>query len=263
MKRPLLLYGLIVAAATASWAQTATRLQRLEIAFWPEYDQPAMLVMYRGWLPMDEPLPSMVTLPIPWAVEVPSAVAKRGPGTGLLVAPYTVETGSDWNRLHLQTDLPEIRLEFYVDLDTTQSQRTFTLHWPGGPAIADLSYEVMQPPGSTDFTVKPGSNTRTVGPDGLGYFAEELGSVPADGEFFVQVSYTKPDATLTATAMQPVSPQPQQALPLNPPPEQGSTGRAEPAAEVTQSIWPVVVPVLILAAVATLWILISTRGKPS
>ena len=262
MKRSLILFGLIAAAATVSWAQTATRLERLQIAIWPEYDQPAMLVMYRGWIPIDEPLPSTVTFPIPAAVEVPNAVAKRGPGTDLLVAPYTVETAGDWNRLHLQTDLPEIRLEFYLDLDTTQEQRSFTLHWPGGPAIADLSYEVMQPTGARDFSVTPGSGTSAVGPDGLNYFVEQLGSVPAGGEFFIEISYTKTDPALTISAMQPVSPQPQQALPLNPPPAQSRTSQPEPETAGAESIWQVVIPVLILAAIGTAWILISTRRKP-
>lgn len=261
MKKSLVLFGLLMAITCGSWAQESPRLQRLEVAFWPEYDQPAMLVMYRAWLAMDEPLPATVTLPLPASVEVPNAVAKRGPGTNLLVAPYTIEPGFEWNRLHLQTDLPEIRLEFYVDLDTTGTQRDFTLHWPSGPAIEELTYEVMQPPGATNFAVTPGSGIQSKGTDGLTYFREQLGAVPAGGEFFIEIAYTKPDATLTVAAMQPISPQPQQALPLNPPPASSDSLATEPVAEVSQSIWQVVIPVLILAAVATLWILLSTRGK--
>src|SRR3989304_6053039 len=39
----------------AGHAQAAPTLAELEIDFWPEYDQPAMLVIYRGTLTADAP----------------------------------------------------------------------------------------------------------------------------------------------------------------------------------------------------------------
>ena len=154
----LIALATLFAVAASSVAQPPhVHLNRFEVAIWPEYDQPAALVMYRGWLAPDVELPITVTLPLPSQVTAPSAVAKRGPGTGLLVAPYTIESNGEWNMVHLQTDLPEIRVEFYMDLATDQPARAFTFEWPGGPVIDEAFYEVMQPLGATDFSATPSS----------------------------------------------------------------------------------------------------------
>ena len=174
---------------------------RFEVAIWPEYDQPAALVMYRAWLAPDVQLPITVTLPLPAEVSSPSAVAKRGPGTGLLVAPHTIESNGDWKLVHLQTDLPEIRVEFYMDLATDQPARSFTFEWPGGPVIDEAFYEVMQPLGATDFAATPSSEPPALGQDGLVYQREELGPIAEGATFFVQFAYEKSTPDLTASAL--------------------------------------------------------------
>lgn len=240
-------------AAAAAAAQTATRLDRLEVAIWPEYDQPAALVMYRGWLPADEPLPTTVSLPMPSRVASPSAVAKRAPGTQLLVAPFTLESDGDWNRVHLQTDMPEIRLEYYDDLALDQPERSLLFEWPGGLAIANASYEVMQPAGARDLAVAPSSTPAVVGADGLAYRREELGPVPAAGTFFIEIRYTKTTPGLTVTALQPTAPP---AAPSGPAPV------PEPASDAgaaLDSVWLVVVPIVLAGALAVLWVLLASR----
>ncbi len=77
------------------------------------------------------------------------------PAPGCWWPPYTIESNGDWNMVHLQTDLPEIRVEFYMDLATDQPGRAFTFEWPGGPVIDEAFYEVMQPLGATDFSATP------------------------------------------------------------------------------------------------------------
>ena len=233
--------------------------QRLEIALWPEYDQPATLVMYRGWLSADVQLPITVTLPFPAEVTALNAVAKRGPATGLLVAPHTVENNGDWNLVHLQTDMPEIRVEFYMDLPTDQAGRSFTFEWPGGPVIDEASYEVMQPLGATNFSASPSSGPPALGQDGLLYQREILGPITEGASFFIQFAYETSTPDLTASALQPVAPPPQQALP----PAQAAppASAAQPIASGSDnSIWFVVLPIVFLAGLAAGWILLKS-GK--
>ena len=237
--------------------------QRFEVAIWPEYDQPAVLVMYKGMLSPDVQLPITVSLPIPAAVAVPSAVAKRGPTTGLLVAPYTIENGEKWNIVHLQADLPEIRLEFYLDLETSQPARSFTFEWPGGPEIDVAAYEVMQPLGAANFSVAPSSAPPGMGQDGLTYQREELGPVPEGGSFFVQFSYEKATPDLTASALKPVAPPQQQTVP---PPATAQTtepSTAQSAQPADNSVWFVVIPIVFVAGLAAGWILLSTKKEKS
>lgn len=261
--RLLFILALLVGLSVPSPAQLHVHFQRLEVAIWPEYDQPSALVMYRGWLSPDVQLPITVSLPVPASVTTPNAVAKRAPGTNLLVAPYTVETGETWNLVHLQTDMPEIRLEYYVDLSTTQPQRSFTFEWPGGPEIDNLHYEVMQPLGATDFRVAPSSGPPVVGSDGLTYAREDLGPIPDGGSFFIETSYTKTTPDLTASALQPVAPPPQQS----PPPGATSQSPQTPAAQTTtpadSSVWYIVLPIVFAAGLAAGWILLSMKKERS
>lgn len=250
--------------ATAIAQPPNVHFQRLEVAIWPEYDQPAALVMYRGWLAPDVLLPITVTLPLPSGVTAPSAAAKRGPGTGLLVAPYTVETRGEQNLIHLQTELPEIRIEFYMDLATDQPGRAFSFEWPGGPAIAETLYEVMQPLGATDFVATPSSAPPVLGQDGLMYQREELGPIAEGAPFYIQVSYNKSSPDLTASALQPVAPPQQTSPPIQaaaPAPQPQPQASAETS---NDSIWIVVLPIVFAAGLAAGWILLKTgREKDS
>ena len=255
----LVVLSTVAAAAVAQ--PPHVHFQKFEVAIWPEYDQPAALVMYRGWLAPDVQLPITVSLPVPTSVAAPSAAAKRGPATGLLVAPYTVENRGDWNIVHLQTDLPEVRIEFYLDLATDQPQRAFTFEWPGGPVIDETAYEIMQPLGATDFKASPSSAPPALSQDGFTYQREELGPVAEGAPFYIQFSYTKNTPDLTASAMQPV-PAPQQAAPTpNSASAAGGTEAARRAETGSNSVWYVVIPILVVAALAFGWILGSTRRK--
>lgn len=257
----LIALATLFAVAASSVAQPPhVHLNRFEVAIWPEYDQPAALVMYRGWLAPDVELPITVTLPLPSQVTAPSAVAKRGPGTGLLVATHTIESNGDWNMIHLQTDLPEIRVEFYLDLATDQPGRAFTFEWPGGPVIDEAFYEVMQPLGATDFAATPSSAPPALGQDGLMYQREELGPIAEGAPFYVQVSYNKNSPDLTASALRPASPPAQTSPPpqtVAPAPQQQPAASAESS---NDSIWIVVLPIVFAAGLAAGWILLKT-GK--
>ena len=262
--KKLALLLLLVRVAAPSIAQPHVHFQRFEVAIWPEYDQPTALVMYRGWLSPDVQLPVTVSLPVPSSVSAPSAAAKRGPGTNLLVAPYSVENGDKWNLVHIQADLPEIRLEYYVDLDTSRPERKFLFEWPGGPEIDSAAYEVMQPLGASNFTVAPSSAPPALGQDGLNYQRQDLGPIPENGGFFVEVRYSKNTPDLTTSALQPAAPPPQQTLS---PPSTGQTGQpaaTQPAPSSDSSLWFVVIPIVFVAGLAAGWILLSTKKeKPS
>lgn len=257
---PLTLLMLLAFFAGPILAQPPhVHFQRLEVAIWPEYDQPAALVMYRGWLAPDVQLPITVTLPLPAQVTAPNAVAKRGPGTGLLVAPHTIESNGEWNMIHVQTDMPEVRVEFYLDLATDQPARALTFEWPGGPVIDEAFYEVMQPLGATEFAASPSSAPPALSQDGLMYLREELGPIAEGAPFYVQISYNKATPDLTASALQPVAPPPQTSMPpQQAAPAQQPTSAGE--ADSNDSIWIVVLPIVFAAGLAAGWILLKA-GK--
>ena len=70
----LLIMGLLQ-AKNLSAQQPATVLEFLEVELWPDFDQPALLVLLSGALPADAPLPATITIPLPEAATI-NAVAR-------------------------------------------------------------------------------------------------------------------------------------------------------------------------------------------
>ena len=60
-------------AAQPAYAQSPAGLADLEIALWPEYDQPQVLVIYRAQLEQDTLLPAAVSLGLPAGVQAMNA----------------------------------------------------------------------------------------------------------------------------------------------------------------------------------------------
>src|SRR3989304_4462773 len=124
-------------------AQGSPTLQRVEIALWPEYDQRAMLVIYRVTLAEGTSLPATLSIPIPARAGEPTAVAQQGDDGVLILANYTRLPGSgDWASLEIQAENPQIQIEFYDTLSTEVDQREYTLLWPGGWPVGELAFEV-------------------------------------------------------------------------------------------------------------------------
>jgi len=248
--------------STATWGQEQQPLERLEVVLWPEYDQSGVLVMYRGWLAPDTALPTTVALPMPDSVAVPSAVAKRPIGGDLLLTPYTVESHDGWQWAYVQTDAPEIRLEYYADLATDAANRRFQFEWPGGPAIDQIAYEVMQPLGASDLSVSPGSSRPQLAPDGLVYQREEIGGVPEGGQFFIDVSYAKTSSDLTAANLGTFQPAPPPSVPSSQTFESPTTENrpSEDPADTTN--WLFVLPIVLIAGVGIIWLVLRSPKGP-
>ena len=245
-----------------TWGQTQQPLERLEVVLWPEYDQSAVLIMYRGWLAPDTVLPTTVALPMPDSVAVPSAVAKRPIGGDLLLTPYTVESLDGWQWAYVQTDAPEIRLEYYIDLTTDDANRRFQFEWPGGPAIDQIAYEVMQPLGASDLKVSPGSSRPQLAADGLVYQREEIGGVPEGGQFFIDVSYTKTSPGLTAANLGTFQAPPPPLPPSSQAFETPATKDSPSVKPDEKTNWLLVLPIVLIAGVGIIWLVLrSPKGS--
>jgi len=268
MHRAILLLACLLLIPLVSSAQDAPgpatpHLERLEISIWPEYDQPSVLVMLRGFLSPDTPLPTSVPLPIPTAAGSPSAVAKRFPDGGLLVAQSMLEPGEEMSTVYLSTDAPEIRLEYYVPLDLSTEKRHYHFEWPGGLDIDRVVFEVLQPIGATGFVVQPARAAPALANDGLIYQREDLGPAAAERSFTIEVDYNKSSAILSASASQTSAPQTQVpgSQPALPAPSAGADNQAGPPPSGSVSPW--LVPGLIVIGVGILLVFMALKGKKS
>ena len=200
MKRSIILLILAFSLlATPVRAQTEMRLASLEVALWPEYDEPSMLVFYKAALPAGVTLPVELTFRIPVAAGEPHAVAVQQPGGPLLTAGYTRQVSGEWALITFTATSPQIRLEYYdPGLSKQGRQRQFEYHWPGDYAVDSFLIEVQQPTGSTDMRVSPVTVSSTQGQDGLIYNTADAGSFEAGETFTISVEYQKDTEALSA-----------------------------------------------------------------
>ena len=198
--------ALLLIGARSGFAQATTApIEHLEVALWPEFDQPAMLVIYRFEIAADAPLPAQVSLPVPAASGQPHAVAWLSAGGGLFDAAFTSASAGDWQII--QVELNESRsgqLEYYADMDFTGTTRSFLFDWPNGFDLGGMSYKVQEPIAATDLVVRPAPDGEGLGDFGLNYLIADIGPQPADSAPTISVTYQKVDPRLSIDLLQPL-----------------------------------------------------------
>jgi hypothetical protein len=185
---------------TRASAQATGEIEELEIALWPEYDRPAVLVIYRISLTPSVPLPASVRVPIPAEVGEPFAVAWKNAEGRLLLAEYEREVLGDWAEITVVSESHLAQVEYYADLSREGSIRDFIFQWPDGFGAGNVSYEVLQPLGAEDLIVSPPPEEPTIDEDGLTYLRGSLGDVGGAATFSIEITYSKADETLVVDA---------------------------------------------------------------
>ena len=205
LRGALVAVGLLWLAAATVWAapeqrprlqaQESPRLASLEIGIWPEYDRPAILIILRGELTADVPLPATVPLTIPASSGGPSAVASSATeGGGLITRSYEITDAGDSLLVTLTTPDRLFQVEFYDLLPADTPDRTYSYVWPGDLAVDQLSVRLQEPAGATGLSAEPDLGPGTVEPDGLAYRTSQMGAFEVGKTLAIEVSYRKTDS---------------------------------------------------------------------
>jgi hypothetical protein len=204
--RCLLLSLLLISLLTgAALAQSPAPLEMLNIALWPEYDRPEVLVIYRGQIVADVPLPAQVSFNLPAGVETLNAVAyvDEAQGNLLNLPDYEIIEGADGNVLSFATPSHQFQFEYYSDdiLSRDGNTREISFVFTPSTEVANLSFELQQPTAAGDFSsVPPASETQPRG-DGLTYALYDLGAISPGDSPSLQASYTRNTDQLSAETL--------------------------------------------------------------
>lgn len=182
-------------------AQEPPALSTLEIALWPEYDRPEVLVIYRGLFEEGTPLPVPVEIRVPARVGQPTAVAYVGEDGQRFNQQYTTRNEGDW--LFVSFELGELgfQLEFYdaLPVDST-GQRNYTFSYTADYPVASMSLELQQPPTAGNVSLDPPADSSAAAADGLVYHVLEIGALEQGEEQSWTFSYQKSNDDLTESA---------------------------------------------------------------
>ncbi|MEW6568664.1 MAG: zinc ribbon domain-containing protein [Chloroflexota bacterium] len=187
-------------------AQASAAIESLRVDLRPEYDQPAMLVIYWVRLASSTALPATVSLPIPARVGEPYAVGMLVEGSDRpLLAEYTRRVDGDWATITITTETRDVQLEYYDALTFDGDARRYTFTWPGGPSLGAFAYDIQQPFGASDLAARP-AGTVEVRADGLTYIHADLGPVSSQTTLTLEMSYVKTTSGLSVEVLQPAAP---------------------------------------------------------
>jgi hypothetical protein len=219
--------GVCVGIAGVAIGQSAVSLDRVEVALWPEYDRPGVLVIYRIAIAPSTSLPAPLSITIPTAAGVPNAVAQLSGGS-LISLPYDRVVEGDRAVIRFAASEPTVQIEYYdPSIDRADGTRSFVYEWPGDYSVGDLSFKVQEPAGVQEFATSPPAGSAAVGADGLAYHALDTGSMAQGQTARVALSYRKEGEQLTVQVAPPPTaapPTPQQAPPSTSSANRGSGG---------------------------------------
>lgn len=199
----LLAVFVLLAFPVAAGAQAVVDVELMQISFWPEYDQPGVLVIYDLILAEGSSLPMELTFALPPDAEL-AAVAVGGE-TGLLNAESSVEVTDDALLLTVLAESSRVYFEYYdSSLQIDGELRTFNFAFLADYPIADLSFLIKQPFDASDVQANLTLDSGEVNTfDGLVNYGAAYGAAEAGEAVDFSFSYNKASDTLSASHIQP------------------------------------------------------------
>jgi len=185
-------------------AQEPPALSSLTISLWPEYDDPSLLVIYRGQFAAGATLPLPVEFRIPAEAGQPAALAYLDERGQLLTLEYTTRAEGDRLVVAFELPTPDFHLEYYAPLPGSPApgQRTFTYTYAADYTVAALDLKVQEPLGSQGLKLEPAADSVIQDADGLNYHLASAGPLRQNDTATWTVSYEKTDSGLTIGAFQ-------------------------------------------------------------
>jgi hypothetical protein len=239
-----LVFGLIL-PFSAVQAQGVVEFETVQVAIWPEYDRPDVLVMYSITLADSVSLPAEASFLIPQAAGKPHAVAMKDVDGTLVDLTYSTAQEGDWIRLSFTTPTPDIQVEYYDPRLTKEGgNRSYTYSWPGSSAVRSMIVQVQQPLTATGMQFDRSLGSAQQFPDGLTYYQSNIGSVSQGTQFGFTMTYQKDDDVLSGS---------QQSVQPSEPITNQTTGRENFSERLPWIILGAVGVLLILGGLAWYW----------
>ncbi len=187
---------------TGARAEDGPQFSELVVTMLPEYDQPRILVIFRGELPADTPMPLKTLLRLPNDANVTNTCSLKSPGDEQICAPSTSQPEGDYQIVTYDLTTPLMYVEYYYGAFSGAGARSANLSfWPPYPA-KNLELAIPVPTDATDFNVSP-APTRTANDQGAKHYIYDFENVPSGTPINLALTYSRPTD-------EPWSPPPQQ-----------------------------------------------------
>jgi hypothetical protein len=194
-----LFFALLAAVAIPAGAQDEIVLDTFSVQLWPEFDQPAMLVIYDFTLAEDTPLPVDVALRIP--TDATLIAVAYAPSGSLLNAPFQEPyKEGDWQVVTVTVDtVAPYHLEYYAPLTLTELQRDYVYLWAGDYAVGTFNLSVKVPVDTTEISTEPEMKDATPEGSQQSYLEWGTSGLGVGEQLPIRVTYTKTSDRLSVS----------------------------------------------------------------
>lgn len=210
------------AAPSFAFAQSPDRITQLDIAVWPEFDDPRVLVQYDGTLTAQDGYPREISLDIPANAQLLATAYQDEQKQFLNTDPATVtDAGNGMKRVTFKTPKPNFHLEYYDDAIQGAPDKTIDFVYNATLPADSVQIQVQQPLKSENFKTTPASALISEGMHGFKYHIFNYPGMAANQAYKLQIAYTKTDPNPSMKNVVPPETAPQAnpvdaAVPTNP-----------------------------------------------
>ncbi|MCB0255146.1 MAG: zinc ribbon domain-containing protein [Anaerolineae bacterium] len=189
-------FGLLAASAPVAAQEVPVGLDRWTVEVWPEYDQPAVLVILNGAVQPASGFPVSVRVPVPAGAEV-NAVAFPGDDGRLISVPWQSETTAAGQDIVFTLEQADFVVEYYDAEISPPPNRSFELDLAAPYPVQQATVTLRLPTRASDLQTTP--EMEPAGTDDLGnpLVSMQVGPLAAGQPVPLAVSYTKADNTPT------------------------------------------------------------------
>jgi hypothetical protein len=187
-------------------AQSEMHLSLVDVDIWPEYDQPAVLMIYRFTMASGTTLPANLALRIPSGAQI-NAVAVVDPTKGLINAPYDKTAQGEWSVVKITTNSLQVQIEYYTTLDKNGSARHIVFEWAGDYAVDTLDVNFLRPFAAENVILSIAPMDTTPGQDGLTNYHIQTTNLANGQSFVLTIDYQRntDDLSISSLPVQAVS----------------------------------------------------------
>jgi hypothetical protein len=183
-----------LATPTLAFAQTPDRITQLDIAVWPEFDDPRVLVQYDGTLAAQNDYPCEISFYIPTSAVLNATAYKDESQQYLNTDPPTVvDEGSGLKRVTFKVPRSNFHLEYYDDAIQGAPDKTISFVYTALLPADSVQIQVQQPLKAENFAITPASAMISEGMHDFKYHIFNYPGATADQTLKLQINYTKTD----------------------------------------------------------------------
>jgi hypothetical protein len=208
MRKQILLLALLVVLLVPApvQAQNEVHLSLVSVDIWPEYDQPAVLMIYRITMAFGTTLPASLAVRIPSGAQI-NAVAVVDPTKGLINTPYDKTVQGEWSVLKITTNSLQVQIEYYTILAKNGSARHIVFEWAGDYAVDTLDVNFLRPFAAEGVILSLAPVDTTPGQDGLTNYHVKTTNLAYGQSFLLTIDYQRKtdDLTISSLPVQAVS----------------------------------------------------------